>query len=188
MNEIALRLAERLFDRPIIQNQYRSAFVEAMLEPVLAGSQWCYAGDGWSGWDFQRTDGARLEVKQSAAIQTWSEKRNIITKGAFDIASRTGYFSEGGSKWSATPGRPADVYVFAWNETDNHSRPENWMFFVVLTERLPSQKTISLTKVKLLAATSGQSEALGISELASRVTELLKRNPSLRMGSAAIGP
>ncbi|MGH7051804.1 MAG: hypothetical protein ACREFV_04205 [Acetobacteraceae bacterium] len=33
MNEIAIRLAARLFDLPLIQNQYRSAFVKAMIEP-----------------------------------------------------------------------------------------------------------------------------------------------------------
>jgi hypothetical protein len=35
MNEIALRLASRIFDQRLIGNQYRSAFIEAMIEPYL---------------------------------------------------------------------------------------------------------------------------------------------------------
>ena len=72
MNEIAERLAKRLFDTPIIQNQFRSTFVEAMLEPVLEETGWKYTGDGWSGWDFERADGARLEVK------TISRNSNLV--------------------------------------------------------------------------------------------------------------
>jgi hypothetical protein len=71
MNEIALRLAALLFDQQLIQNQFRSAFVEAMIEPYLARDGWQYCGGNWSGWDFQHELGTRLELKQSAAWQTW---------------------------------------------------------------------------------------------------------------------
>ena len=64
MNEIALRLAAKLLR--LIQNQFRSAYIEAMIEPYLEPDGWRYVGDGWSGWGFER--GAhvkdRLEVKQ----------------------------------------------------------------------------------------------------------------------------
>jgi hypothetical protein len=33
----------------------------------------------------------RLELKQSAAHQTWSDARNLRTRGVFDIAGRTGF-------------------------------------------------------------------------------------------------
>ena len=99
MNEIAFRLASRIFDQRLIGNQYRSAFIEAMIEPHLAVAEWRYVGDGWSGWDFERTDGSRLELKQSAAQQTWSVNRNLRTRGVFDIAPRTGYFYDGGPKY-----------------------------------------------------------------------------------------
>ena len=156
MNEVALRLASKIFDQPLIGNRYRSAFIEAMIEPYLAPHGWSYVGDGWSGWDFERTDGIRLEVKQSAAKQTWSEPRNIQTRGAFDIAARTGYFYEGGSKYASVPGRCAQIYVFAWNpiygpETD-HRNPDQWEFYVVPAPLLPvGQRTIVLSKIKKLA-------------------------------------
>jgi hypothetical protein len=69
MNVIALRLAQRIFDQPLIENQYRSAFIEAMIEPHLAPHGWRYVGDGWSGWDFEHDNGSRLEVKQSDRAQ-----------------------------------------------------------------------------------------------------------------------
>jgi hypothetical protein len=157
MNEIAARLATRLFDQKLIQNQYRSAFIEAMIEPQLVPKGWRYTGDGWSGWDFERSDGARLEIKQSAAHQTWSASRNVKTRGAFDISARTGYWSEGGSKWTAAPGRCAQIYVFAWNPTTgeetDHRDPAQWQFYVSPASRLPEgQRTISIAGIQRLAA------------------------------------
>jgi hypothetical protein len=159
MNETALRLATKLFDCRLIQNQYRSAYIEAMIEPYLAPDGWRYVGDGWSGWDFERGVNVedRLEVKQSAAQQTWSEARNVATRGAFDIAARTGYYSEGGTKYANIPGRCAGIYVLAWNpvfgaDTD-HRDPNQWEFYVVSASMLPEgQRTISLSKIKKLVA------------------------------------
>lgn len=157
MNEIALRLASRIFDQPLIENSYRSAFIEAMIEPYLAPHGWRFVGDGWDGWDFERTDGSKLEVKQSAAHQTWSKKsKDIPTRGSFDIAARKSSYSEGGSKHNKVPGRNAQTYVFAWNpiygpETD-HRNPDQWEFYVVPAALLPDgQKTIVLSKIKRLA-------------------------------------
>src|SRR5437588_4103907 len=166
MNEIALRLAARLFDQPLIQNQYRSRFVEAMLEPYLACVGWRHVGDNWAGWDFQHdATRTRLEVKQSAAWQTWDPikvERGRPMKpgpGIFDIAARTGWFDEAGAAWTPEAGRPADVYVFAWNggignEAD-HRSPEQWEFFVVPAIALPDKKaSIRIKRVRLIAAAS----------------------------------
>lgn len=78
MNEVALRLAARIFDQPLIANEYRSAFVEAMIEPFLGPFGWRYVGDGWSGWDFEHSSGSRLEVKQSAVADLeWIASRKF---------------------------------------------------------------------------------------------------------------
>lgn len=163
MNEIALRLASRIFDQPLIENQYRSAFIEAMIEPYLAPHGWSYTGNGWGGFDFEHTDGRRLEIKQSAAHQTWSEPRNLRTSGAFDIAARTGYYYKNESKFAPTPGRCAQTYVFAWNPLygrdpqsgeliPDHRNPEQWEFYVVPVSQLPSgRKTIALSKIKAIS-------------------------------------
>lgn len=161
MNEIARRLAAHLFDVPLIQNQYRSAFVEMMIEPFLRDADWKYTGDGWSGWDFEHRDGARLEVKQSAALQTWSRTTGLRTRGAFDIAARKGFFDEGGARYTIEAGRPAHLYVFAWHgigdsERVDHRDALQWVFYVVRTGLLPDQKSISLPRVHSLIAQEGR--------------------------------
>lgn len=77
MNEIAEKLATRLFDQRVIQNDYRSAFVEAMLEPFLEPIGWEFKGANWNGWDFESRTGEYLEVKQSSALQTWLKKNQL---------------------------------------------------------------------------------------------------------------
>jgi hypothetical protein len=79
-----------------------------------------------------------------------------MTRGTFDIAPRTGYYYEGGTKYEPTPGRCAQTYVFAWNgfqgETADHRDPAQWSFHVVPASSLcEGQRTISLSKVKKLA-------------------------------------
>jgi hypothetical protein len=178
MNEIALRLAARLFDQRLIENQFRSAFVEAMIEPYLRLDRWRFVGDGWSGWDFERADGRRLEVRQSAAHQTWSDPRQIKTKGSFDIAERAGFSEKGGAQGTGAKGRPADVYVFAWNgsygEATDHRDPAQWLFYVIPTSRLPArQKTISLARVHALAEAEKPGGAVALDGLMTRLSDAL---------------
>ena len=155
MNEIALRLAAKLFDQRLIQNQFRSLFIEMMLEPFLAASGWRYVGDNWGGWDFERGE-QRLEVKQSAAHQTWAPLNKTPFRGTFDIAARTGYWADGGSRWVSSPGiRFAGVYVFAWNpiygDQTGHRNSAQWQFFVVRAHQLPlGQRTIALSRIRTL--------------------------------------
>jgi hypothetical protein len=160
MNEVALRLASRIFDQKLIGNQYRSAFVEAMIEDYLKPHGWRYVGDSWGGWDFERRNPGeyRLEVKQSAACQTWSTSRNLKTRGSFDIAPRTGYFYEHASKYAAmgAPDRCAQTYVFAWHPIDDekradHRNPNQWELYVLSATQLPqAQRTIALSKIKAI--------------------------------------
>ena len=183
MDEIARRLAARLFDTPIIENHYRSAFVEAMIEPRLAVSGWRYTGGAWGGWDFEHQDSTRLEVKQSAAQQTWSAGRKLRTRPTFDIARRTGYYSQGASSWTPTPGRPAHLYVFAYHDgygpEADHRDPQQWDFYVVPATVLPEgQKTISLAKIVGLIV-ANEAMPVGIDQLPASVSRC---RSELRLG------
>ena len=56
----------------LINNAERGAYVEHMIVLALEGWELTWP---WASWDLQhRGDGARIEVKQSAARQTWHKR------------------------------------------------------------------------------------------------------------------
>lgn len=103
------RAAALALGTPLVQNNLRAIVVEAIVELALQPTgRWC--GSDWSGRDFQHEDGTRLEVKQSAARQTWTAPA-ALRPPRFDISERTGFYE--GAAWTARPGRQAQLYVFA---------------------------------------------------------------------------
>jgi hypothetical protein len=180
-DEIKLRLADRAFGRPLIENTLRSLWVEAMIEPYLGRTGWKYVGADWNGWDFERGR-QRLELKQSAATQTWWFETGKLTKPQFDIRQRTGYY-EKGAEWVPVAGRPAQVYVFAWNGTVpynppnerdahpvDHRDPLQWEFYVVPECYLPTEattKTMGLSSVRMLAPV----DRVGVDRLAAVIDQ-----------------
>ena len=152
-------MLKRRYAGPIMNNVYRGDYVECMIASVLGGDWRLTWMDGWdwAAWDCEHTpSGARLEIKQAAARQTWDKgptppRRNPV----FDIAPRSGYWTREG-EWIDTPGRQADVYVFAWHECDDdhadHTDPQQWRFFVVAERDLPQgQKSIGLMRLTAIA-------------------------------------
>jgi len=148
------------FGSPLVVNNLRAILVEAIVQSAL-GPQWKWCSTDYAGWDFEHEDGTRLEVKQSAARQSWSGKPKKPTAPRFDIAARTGYW-EDGANWIPRPGRNAHVYVFGFhpitNDTADHRDPTQWQFFVVKTIDLPNAQSISLPSLRSLArcATAGE--------------------------------
>ena len=148
------RLIERVYDQPLIGNVERGQYVECMIELALSELRppWKLT-DTWSGWDLEQHEtGARIEVKQSAALQTWKTPGRSVP--SFKIPSRTGYYADGGGGWVATKNmRHADLYVMAWHgETDSqladHRQPAQWQFYVVPEHLLsPGQQRIGLNPV-----------------------------------------
>jgi len=107
---ISAKASEVAFGSPIIQNNLRAIVVEAIVDCALKPS-WRWCSQDWSGWDFEHESGIRLELKQSAARQTWiALKCRQVPR--FDIRERTGYW-ENGVTWIAQPGRCAQIYLFA---------------------------------------------------------------------------
>ena len=149
---IRARVSKAAFGDRLISNHLRGlvaeAIVAAALEPVWT---WCSAD--WAGWDFERADGLKLEVKQSASRQTWAPDGGSETACRFDIRARTGSYI--GSQWRAKHGRIADVYVFAHHfevaASADHCDPTQWRFFAVAERCLPQTKTIGLRGVQKLA-------------------------------------
>lgn len=142
MAEVVQRATSATFDRPIVINVFRSVLVEAIVAAALPEWDWC-SGD-YASHDFAHPDGTRLEVKQSAARQTWFTGRP--SPAAWDIRARRGYW-EKGVNWVAEPGRNAEIYVFAHHpvtdDTADHRNAQQWRFYVIATSELPEAKTIS---------------------------------------------
>ena len=151
--ERILKMLVARYKRPIMNNTQRGDYVECMIALALS-PEWKLTWEDdwdWAAWDCEHRDSkARLEIKQSAARQPWDGKAERPRRDPrFDIAPRTGYWPRDGRAWIADPGRPADLYVFAWHgEVDkraDHRDVARWRFFVVAERRLPvGQKSIGL--------------------------------------------
>lgn len=163
--------------RPIMSNVDRTGFVECLVR-MLLGTEWelmWILGDDWAPWDIEHSlSGARIEIKQSAARQSWHPQNVSIGRAPrFDIAPRRRY-SPTKRRWTGKPARVADVYIFCWHpearrQVADHRDPGQWEFIVVPTERLPAgQKTIGLQRVCELG------ESVRADHLASVVETLLQ--------------
>ena len=179
---VVQRLVERVYDRRIISNVERGAYVECLIELALSELRppWSLT-DTWASWDLEQSDsGARIEIKQSAALQTWAAP-SAKSSPTFDIAARSGYYTEGDNEWieTKTPQRHADLYVMARHDEDDprvadQRLPDQWAFYVVPEHRLPEQKSISLNPLRRLA------EPCGFDELAEAVARAVAGLPSLK--------
>jgi hypothetical protein len=148
------RLVTRLFDKPLIRNDLRGELVEEIVGIALH-EDWELFGDDWASHDLShRRQDLRIQVKQSAARQSWENVDSPIPKPRFSIASKTGRWE--GPKWIAAPGRNAEIFIFAWHpvrdDSCDHRKPDQWQFYVIPETALPSQKSLGLAQVEVLAA------------------------------------
>ena len=154
-DEIVSRAAASIFNKPLVTNVFRALVAEAIVDAAL-GPMWSWCAGDYSSWDFIHEDGTRLEVKQSAARQTWATATSKPSSASFDIAERTGSWE--GPTWVPGAGRKAHIYVFAHHpipdETADHRDPAQWQFYTVGTEVLPLQKRIALGSLQRLCLAS----------------------------------
>lgn len=143
----------RSYEQRVMNNVHRSEYAEAIVALALRDAGWMRMKP-WDGWDCQHESGLRLEVKQSAAAQTWRNGENR-TPPRFDIAPRKGFWGKE-ERWVSQPGRHADIYVFAWHgeprKKADQRDPARWEFYVIAERALPGeQKTINLTALRNIA-------------------------------------
>ncbi|MGI8546483.1 MAG: hypothetical protein ACR2M1_03985 [Gemmatimonadaceae bacterium] len=112
----------------------------------------------WNAFDLMTREGAKVEVKSAAYLQSWWQDRHSDIR--FGIASTKGWNRET-NKSDEMSMRQADVYVFALLATKDKARVdpldvEQWEFYILLTETLnsaiPDQRTIGLTTLRRLDA------------------------------------
>lgn len=168
-DRVVARATNAAFGRPLVTNVHRSMLVEAMIAEVLE-PEWTWCAADYASYDFRHLDGTRLEVKQSAALQTWNADTGRPSKSSFDIAPRTGEYVDG-IAWKDGVARNADIYVFAHHpltdETADHREPDQWLFFVVPEGALPTQRSIVLSGIANMA------EPVRLSDLHAKVRDAL---------------
>ncbi len=121
----------------------------------------------WDAFDVLTPDGVKVEVKSSAYLQVWEQRR--VSRIQFTgLRSRTWTPQDGES---AEASLNADVYVFAVHLTTRHDEYDplditQWQFYVVPRARIEAlgQASLSLWRLRSLVATpvpySGLAEAI----------------------------
>lgn len=110
--------------------------------------------DEWATYDLLTPERYRVEVKSSAYLQSWHQKK--LSTITFGYGKRRGWDSETGTE-EAEPLRNSDVYVFALlahqdQSTLNPLDLAQWKFYVVptawLDARERSQHSITLPSLR----------------------------------------
>ena len=193
------RLVQRVYEQRLINNVDRGAYVECMIELALRERHPAWRlTKPWASWDLEhRKTRARIEIKQSAALNLWNIEEALAagdvervaaprkdTKPVFSIKPTTGYWN--GATWIKTQlQRQADLYVFAWHpKTDSdiadHRRPDQWKFFVVAEQDLPQEPlTKSIARTRLSNEYGGTE--CGYDVLATRMVDVLAAIPERRL-------
>ena len=165
--EVLASLFERLYGGPVIRNDLRGELVEEIVGMALV-PDWSLCGSDWGACDLRdHNSGLRIQVKQSAALQSWLSGKSGYGPPRYSIAAKTGFFE--GADWIADHGRNAEIFIFAWHDVTgdecDHAEPEQWRFYVVAEADLPAQKSFGLRQITRLAVAvdfSGLKDAIGV--------------------------
>ena len=136
----------------------------------------------WGSYDLKTSAGTKIEVKSSAYLQSWHQKKRSAI--VFGIARRKEAWdpNTGVSQTHDPPVRFADIYVFCLLKHKNKPTvdpldTEQWEFYAVSTSRInekkPRSKTIGLQPLRDLAG-----PPVPYSDLAATITKIAESIPS----------
>ena len=144
-----------LFSGRLIQNNFRGLYIECQLKLALS-PDWQQTSD-WADCDMVHADGTKLEIKQSAVVQSWSKPGKTLRPNTrYSIEASSGSWREG-DQWIEDYSRKAGIYVFAYHpimeiEVADHTDEAQWEYYVVASRDLPDgQKTIGISGIRDLA-------------------------------------
>jgi hypothetical protein len=110
----------------------------------------------WGAYDLTTEEGLKIEIKSSAYIQSWKQKK--FSSISFDI-KRTKILLED-NNYSNEPIRQADIYVFCLlhhqdQKTLDPMNLNQWTFYLTTTEtlnrRFAEQKSISISTLETIS-------------------------------------
>jgi hypothetical protein len=140
----------------LLMNTTRGVLAEYIVARAL-GVATDRAREEWGAFDLKTSDGLRVEVKSSAYVQSWTQRK--LSSIQFVVPKRRGWDPDT-NRMEAEARRHADVYVFALlaHKDKGTVDPLNlaqWQFWAVPTEDLDgrprSQHSITLTSLCKLA-------------------------------------
>ena len=140
----------------LVSNTTRGRFAEFIVG-TAAGVNFSEPRREWDNYDLDTPSGIKIEVKSSAYIQSWKQKKRTDIR--FDIKLTKEYIPEKDER-VGPPKRHADVYVFCLlkhqvRDTIDPLNMGQWEFYVVATKTLNiilgNQKSISLNPLGQLA-------------------------------------
>ena len=147
-DEIRSTLGQRLFGLRVGQNNLRGELAEEIVRCAIE-PEWSHCGGDCNAWDFEhRSEQIRVQVKQSARLQSWQSLQSTkISGGKFAIPPQSGYYVE--DKWTALriPRRLSQIYIFCWHPIAERSKADHfdvdqWEFFVALEKCLGAGKKV----------------------------------------------
>lgn len=140
----------------LMSNATRGRFAEFIVA-IAVNNDFTKPRDEWAAFDVSTAEGIKIEVKSSAYIQSWHQKR--LSSISFSIKPARQWDSEK-SFSDESKVRSADIYVFCLlkhkdKSTVNPLLLEQWAFFVLPTFKLDnytrSQTSITLKSLEKIS-------------------------------------
>jgi hypothetical protein len=131
----------------------------------------------WDAVDLRTAEGIDVEVKCSGFVQTWTQQ--ALSRPSFDIAVKRSWESTTNT-YTTTPGRPANVYVFALHHHRERATADpldvsQWSFYilptVVLNTQFAGQKRLGLAQLQRITV------PVRYGDIADAVAEAAKVGP-----------
>lgn len=141
---IERRILKEAFKTRLLDNSMRGFWCEFMVAEAL-GPDCHTVGLGWHPWDLQIGDSRdvfpdriRIQVKNSAALQTWHPRYGTVTDCCFNLTlrNRPRYFTQDNPNVPCeSTGFMCDIFVLCHHpETDvaraDHCDPTQWRFYL----------------------------------------------------------
>ncbi|PLX35493.1 MAG: hypothetical protein C0605_09815 [Hyphomicrobiales bacterium] len=144
-DQIQQRMIKEVFDQPVLDNNIRGYWCEYMIAEAL-GPECRAVGGAWHPWDLQIGDERdtfpkriRIQVKNSARLQTWNIKTGKLSACQWDLKfrKRPDYFRNDNPDVSCEKsGFMCDLYILCLHDEGDISRanqldPAQWKFFLL---------------------------------------------------------
>ncbi len=143
--QIRDRMIREIFNQALMENSFRGIWCEYMVAEAL-GSECKTVGTGWHAWDLQIGESKdafpqriRIQVKNSARLQSWNAETGIESKCQFNLTlrKRPSYFEQYNVGVPCEEfGFLCDLYILCLHDdpkrkSANHGDPAQWKFFLL---------------------------------------------------------